>query len=315
MSESRPAIYEHMATLSDPTRGRILLLLERGELSVSELCSVLQLPQSTASRHLKALQDEEWVSSRPEGTQRRYFMNRDEYRPAERTLWELIREQTAGMESARADAARQKAVLVRRRERSREFFASKAGKWNRLRDELFGPSFHLLALLGLLEAEWVVADLGCGSGPVVEALSIFVAKAIGVDESEVMVRAARTRLEEHDNTEILQGELESLPIEDGLLDAATMILVLHHQPHPVKALAEAHRVLKPGGRLLVVDMVPHEREEYRQNMGHVRLGFSEENIGRIMRETGFRVGECRRHDLDSRQAMSGRREIRSFAYQ
>ena len=102
-----------------------------------------------------------------------------------------------------------------------------------------------------------------------------------------MLQAAKKRLHGFDNVELRRGDLEALPIDDARLDAATLALVLHHLPEPERALAEVARVLKPGGRLLIVDMLPHDRESYRQQMGHVWLGFSEEHVRRILDESGF----------------------------
>jgi ArsR family transcriptional regulator len=102
-----------------------------------------------------------------------------------------------------------------------------------------------------------------------------------------MLQAAKKRVQKLDNVDLRRGDLESLPIDDARLDAATMMLVLHHVPEPERALAETARVLKPGGRLILVDMLPHDREHYRQQMGHVWLGFSEEHVHRILGESGF----------------------------
>jgi ArsR family transcriptional regulator len=158
---------------------------------------------------------------------------------------------------------------------------------------MFGPASHLQALPGLLEDTWVIGDLGCGTGAVTAALAPFVSKVIGVDRSGEMLQAARTRLQDGGNVEIRQGELEALPIETRTLDAATLLLVLHHVPDPAAVLVEAARVLVPGGRLLVCDMLPHDREEYRVQMGHVWLGFGEEQMRKLLSGAGFervRVG-------------------------
>jgi len=146
---------------------------------------------------------------------------------------------------------------------------------------------RFFVLIGLLPATWVVGDLGCGTGAVLSVLAPHVARAIGVDASEEMLTAARERLHDLSNVELRPGALESLPIDDATLDAATLALVLHHLASPALALAEAARVLKPGGRLLIVDMAPHEHEEYRQQMGHVWLGFSEDHMRRLLAQSGF----------------------------
>jgi ubiquinone/menaquinone biosynthesis C-methylase UbiE len=292
-----PAIFEDLTTLADATRGRMLLILERQELTVSELCAVLQLPQSTVSRHLKTLADSAWVSLRRDGTSRYYTLALDgrlrqgvgaQDRDAHtRRLWLLLREQIAASPGADQDARRLKGVLGRRQTKSEEFFASAAGQWDRLRRELFGGASALHALPALLDRGWIVGDLGCGTGETSAALAPFIARAIAVDRSGDMLQAARRRLRDAPNVEIRRGELEALPIGDGELDAAVMMLVLHHVPDPGAVLGEAARALKAGGRLVVCDMLPHDREEYKQQMGHVWLGFGDDQTTRLLAAAGF----------------------------
>ena len=286
MNSRAPAILDHLASLADTTRSRILLLLDRRELPVSQLCAVMQLPQSTVSRHLKALADAGWVSARAEGTSNVYTMTR-ELDASARRLWLIVREQVGDTPVAVEDQRRLQASLSERRARSQEFFSSSAGQWDRVRDELFGDRFHLAALGALAQPDWTVGDLGCGTGPVSGALAPFVARVIAVDASAAMLQAARKRLQHLDNIDLRRGELEALPIDDGRLDLATIMLVLHHVPAPADAIGEVARVLKPGGRLVVVDMLPHDREVYRQQMGHVWLGFSEDHTREMLAEAGF----------------------------
>ena len=281
------AIFGDMTALADATRSRMLLLLERHELTVSELCAVLQLPQSTVSRHLKTLGDASWVSSRREGTSRYYSLALDDRGSAPRRLWSLLREQVGRTPGADQDARRLKGVLGRRRSKSQEFFDSTAGQWDKLREELFGRASHLQALPALVDESWTVGDLGCGTGQVAAALAPFVAQVIAVDRSGEMLQSARRRLRDAPHVDVRRGDLEALPIDDGVLDAATLILVLHHVPDPSAALVEAARVLRSGGRLLIVDMLPHDREEYRRQMGHVWLGFAEEQLRRLLTGAGF----------------------------
>jgi ubiquinone/menaquinone biosynthesis C-methylase UbiE len=284
----RPAaIHDHLASLADTTRSRILLLLDRHELTVSELCGIVQLPQSTVSRHLKALADGDWVAARAEGTSNLYTMTRDDLDPSARRLWLLVREQVGSSPAAVQDQRRLQAALAERRTKSQEFFSSSAGQWDRVRDDLFGDRFHLAALAALAGSRWTVGDLGCGTGQVSAALAPFVAQVIAVDASAAMLQAAKKRLNRFDNIELRRGELEGLPIDDGRLDAATSMLVLHHLPEPERALGEIARVLKPGGRAIIVDMQPHDRDSYRQQMGHVWLGFSDEHVRRLFQEAGF----------------------------
>jgi ArsR family transcriptional regulator len=143
-----------------------------------------------------------------------------------------------------------------------------------------------MALAACADPDATVGDLGCGTGQVSAALAPFVKAVIGVDSSAAMLQAARKRLQGQRNVDLRRGDLEALPIDDDRLDTATVMLVLHHIPEPGRAIAEAARVLKPGGRL-VLDMLPHDREHYRQQMGHVWLGFPEEHVERLFTEAGF----------------------------
>ncbi len=299
MQSSTLPLLDSFTALADPTRCRMLFVLERQDLTVSELCVVLQLPQSTVSRHLKMLADAGLVASRREGTSRFYSLALYQVdqadgggSKAQGELWQLARREFVGRPAVAQDHRRLERVLAARGATSRQFFATTAGEWDRVRDELFGDHFYWRALLGLLPSSWVVGDLGCGTGTITAALAPHVARVIGVDASDEMLKAAADRLGVGDsgtasNIDFRLGPLEALPIDDTSLDAALLVLVLHHLPAPADALREALRVLKPGGRLVIVDMAPHEREEYRQQMGHVWLGFSEEQVCRLLEQAGF----------------------------
>lgn len=280
-------VFEHLSALADTTRGRLLQVLEGQELAVSELCAVLQLPQSTVSRHLKVLADDGWLEVRPEGTSRLYQLVPERLEGARRRLWQAVARDLAALPEARQDAQRVGSVLAERAARSREFFLSSAGRWDRLRRELFGRQAGPTALVGLLDHEWTVGDLGCGTGAVSAALAPFVAQVVAVDGSPTMLEAAGERLAPFDNVDLRAGELEDLPVAPGELDAAVLYLVLHHVVEPGRALAGVARALKPEGRLLVVDMHPHDRQEYRQEMGHVWLGFEERQLARWLEAAGF----------------------------
>jgi ArsR family transcriptional regulator len=286
MSVSALPLLDSFSALADATRCRMLWLLEPQELTVGELCAVLQLPQSTVSRHLKTLADAGWVSSRKDGTSR-YYALATASGAGQGELWEIVKSQLAGHPGVEQDARRLASVLAGRSAASQQFFAASAGQWDRLRAELFGDDSSRAALLALLPATWTVGDLGCGTGALLPVLAPHVAAVIGVDASDEMLAAARQRAHAFANVDLRRGSLEALPIDTSSLDAAVMMLVLHHVPSPVPALAEAHRVLKPGAPLVVVDMTAHEREEYRQRMGHVWLGFPDDLIRRFMDQAGF----------------------------
>lgn len=281
-----PSLLDSFSALSDATRCRMLWLLDRHELMVSELCTILQLPQSTVSRHLRLLADANWVVSRRDGTSRYYALSLDGVSGPRAKIWELTRSQMSGR-AIEQDARRLARVLAERREASQQFFATSAGQWDRLRDELFGRDAVPSALLGLLPSDWTVGDLGCGTGALLPIFAGHVARVIGIDASTEMLAAARGRVSGLSNVDLRQGTLEALPMTDASLDAAVFALVLHHVPSPAEALAEAARVLKPGGRLLIIDMTSHDREEYRQRMGHVWLGFSDDQVSKFLSQAGF----------------------------
>ena len=283
MIKTANPVFGQLAALADPTRVRVLLLLEQHALSVSEVCSVMQLPQSTVSRHLKVLLDESWVAARSEGASRVYRVGR--LKPAARRIWETVRAEVATTAAAQQDQQRLAAVLEVRRDRSTAFFSAAAGDWERMRQELFGASAELLPLLALLEPELVVGDLGCGTGQMARTLAPFVRRVIGVDSSAAMLAAARARAAS--NVEWREGKLEQLPLADAEVDCALLFLVLHYLVDPAVALQEAGRVLKPGGRLLVVDMMPHDREELRETMGHLWSGFSAEQMNEWLGAAGL----------------------------
>ena len=275
-----------MTALADPTRSRLLLALERNEMSVNELRAVLQLPQSTISRHLKMLSAEGWVEARAEGTSRHYRLASDTLDPAIRRLWQIVREEIMHTSAAEHDARRTQAVLAERSTRSQQFFSTSAGQWDRMRLELFGRRADI-ALLGLLDESWTVADLGSGTGAITQSLAPFVERVIAVDESGAMLAAARKRLHGVENVDIRNGRLEALPLSDGEVDVALLFLVLHYVTDPARVISEAVRVLKPGGRLLVLDMMPHDRQDLRQTMGHLWQGFDAVTLSGWMQAAGL----------------------------
>jgi ubiquinone/menaquinone biosynthesis C-methylase UbiE/predicted transcriptional regulator len=287
MDTNGSKIFDRLTVLADTTRSRLLHLLERQELSVGELCTTVQLPQSTVSRHLKVLSDEGWVSSWAEGTTRRYTMEAEQLDPASRRLWVVVREQLSQLPAAVQDAQRLGSVLAERRSRADQYFSAAAGEWDRVRGEMFGRRADLLGLLALLDPGWTIGDLGCGTGHVAEALAPFVERVVGVDGSPEMLAAARARLAGATNVELHSGTVEALPLESKRLDAAVLFLVLHYLTDPELALKEVARVVRAGGRVLIVDMTPHDREEYRHRMGHVWMGFGEPRITEWLRSAGF----------------------------
>lgn len=283
MIKTASPVFGQLAALADPTRGRILLLLEQQALTVGEVCSVMQLPQSTVSRHLKVLVDEGWASARSEGTSRLYRIGN--LRSGSRQIWDTVKSEVSTTVASEQDRQRLRAVLELRRDKSAAFFSAAAGDWDRMRLELFGSNAEMLPLLALLEDHLVVGDLGCGTGQISRMLAPFVARVIGVDGSAPMLEAARLRGVH--NVELREGVLEQLPIADGELDVALFFLVLHYVVDPLIALKESMRALKPGGRMLIVDMMPHDNEEMQEHMGHLWPGFSTQQLNDWLAAAGF----------------------------
>lgn len=284
-----------MAALNEPTRARLLRVIEQHELSVGEISQVLQLPQSTTSRHIKVLSEGDWLSSRRDGTSRLYRLAKDLFPPRQTKLWSFLKESLGTGSQAQQDDARLQRVLFERQSKGQEFFANSAGSWDHIRHDLFGSEFELGLLPALLPDQSIVCDLGCGTGRIAELLSPFAAKVIGVDASTEMIEAAKARLGlransprvAFENVELHQAELRTLPLANASVDVALMVLVLHYLSDPPSVLREVARVLKPGGKLVVLDMQPHTREEYRLQMGHLWQGFSEATLRSWFKSAGF----------------------------
>lgn len=275
---SEPQVITVFSALADPLRARMLRLLEREELAVGEIAAAVQLAQSTASRHLKALYDAGIVSKRAEGTASFYRLAPDALAPAARAAWELLRG-GLGADAAFADDDRRlNEVLGARGADAKGFFGRVGGEWSGLRRGLFGERFASEALLALVPASWTVADLGCGTGEISAEIAPFVRKVVAVDREPAMLDAARRRLREFANVEVRRGDLADLPAKAGEFQACVLSLVLHHVARPAEVLAAARKALAKDGVVLVIDMVAHARSEYRATMGHEHLGFGEADM-------------------------------------
>lgn len=281
------SVADRLAGLSEPARLRLLRILETEELTVGEIAKVVQMPQSTVSRHLKVLADAGWLARRSEGTATMYRLVLDDLGVWDRGLWLAVREGMGTDGSWQEDVRRLRAVVASRRLDSQSFFGRIAGEWDSVRSQLFGSGFTAPALLGLLPRDWIVADVGCGTGNAAELLAPWVRRVVAVDRSEPMLAAARKRLDGVPNVEFVAGEIARLPLADRSVDAAVCVLVLHHVPDVAAAIAELARITRPGGRILVLDMIRHDREDYRRTMGHVHLGFARDDVASMFAAAGL----------------------------
>jgi ArsR family transcriptional regulator len=267
------SLYGRLSTLSAPVRVRLLRLLEVEELTVGEVARVVQLPQSTVSRHLKELHDDGWVERRRHGTATFFALRRDLDEGAV-ALWEVVRSATDGDHAE--DGLRLAAVLAARETDSRAFFGRVGAAWPEVRRELFGDVVVPSAVAAMLPPGLRVADFGCGTGDMLATLAPWAGRVTGIDREPEMLAAAARRLADvvpASRMELREGTLDSPPITPGEFDVGLLVLVLHHVEEPASALAAAARGLATGGRLVLVDMVAHDREDYRRTMGHRHLGF------------------------------------------
>ncbi|MBI4877388.1 MAG: metalloregulator ArsR/SmtB family transcription factor [Acidobacteria bacterium] len=278
------SILKSLRVLGEATRVRLVLLLEREELSVAELQEILSLGQSTISTHLSQLKQAGLVEDRRSGKNILYRLSG---RPSG-LLLELLREGVAEVPEAGPDAEALDLVLRRRQDRVRAYFDELAGKFGR--QYVPGRSWKGLAemLLSLLPP-LVIADLGAGEGTLSQLLARRAERVIAVDNSEKMVQYGSDLAREHGvaNLEYRQGDLEALPIADAAVDVALFSQSLHHAPHPERAMAEAWRILKPGGRVVVLDLVRHHVEEARDLYADLWLGFTAAELQRYLKAAGF----------------------------
>lgn len=262
---------------------RILAALQAEELSVGELTRVLDTPQSTVSRHLKALRTGGWVSRRAEGTAG--WFNATPKPGAAAEIWRLVLTDSEGSPDLVADQQRLEGVLAARAMDSETFFGRVHDRWHALRRELFGDSFVLPTLLALLDEAPCIADLGCGTGDTVAALAPCVRRVIGVDREPAMLRVAAANTAHLPNVELRTGGLEALPLADQEADMGVCMLVLHHVDDLDAAFTELRRALRH--RLVVLDMVAHDREVFRRTMGHRHLGFERDALVATAERAGW----------------------------
>jgi ubiquinone/menaquinone biosynthesis C-methylase UbiE len=285
------SILKNLRLLSDPSRLRILLLVEREELSVAELQEILGMGQSRISTHLAQLKHAGLVEDRRTGKSIFYKLKgqRSGDQASFRQLLAVLRQAAAEIPEASHDTAALRLVLDRRQDRVRSYFDELAGKFGK--HYVPGRSWEGLAetLLKLLPP-MVIADLGAGEGTFSQLLAQRAKKVIAIDSSEKMVEYGAELARKHGvkNLTYRKGDIEAVPIRDATVDLAFFSQALHHAQHPERAVAEGWRILKPGGRIVVLDLLRHNHEEAREMYADLWLGFSEVDLRRFLRDAGFK---------------------------
>jgi ArsR family transcriptional regulator len=286
---------QQIKALASEPRLRLVNILGEFELSVGEMVQVLKLGQSKISRNLKILLDAGLVACRREG-QRAYYRVAADAEAGE--LLAPIRRRLAvdkafGRERERAGEAR-----ARRDRRTREFFNAIASDWDKLSRDVLG-SYDLAAdLAERVPENKTAADLGCGTGVLLERLKDRAGRLIGVDNAQAMLDAAASRLGGDASVSLRLGELSHLPLRDREADAVVLSMVLHHLSEPEEALGEAVRALKSGGLLLVADFEPHDNEDMREDYGDLRLGVDPEGLKKTLQSAGLEIKRIHRRNVN-----------------
>jgi ArsR family transcriptional regulator len=277
------SILKSLRLAADANRLRILLLLDREELSVSELQEILAQGQSQISTHLAQLKQAGLADARRTGKNAFYRLT------APPALMDVLRPAAGEVPEVESDRQALRLALRRRQDRMRHYFDELAGKFGR--QYVPGRSWKGIAeaLLKLMPP-LVIADLGAGEGSISQLMAQRAKKVIAIDNSEKMVEFGAEMAREHGifNLEYRLGDLEDVPIRGGTVDLAFFSQALHHAIHPERAVAEAFRILKPGGRIAILDLNRHHFEEAREMYADLWLGFTEPELERFMKDAGFR---------------------------
>jgi len=284
------SILKSLKILSDASRLRVLLMVEREELSVAELQEILGMGQSTLSTHLAQLKQAGLVEDRRTGKNILYRL-KQENGSSDHVISQLIpllRQAAREIPEARQDTAALKLILRKRQDKTRAFFDEMAGRFGR--EYVPGRSWKGFAeALLLLLPPMVIADIGAGEGSFSLLLAQRAKRVIAIDNSEKMVEYGTqlARKQGAKNLEYRLGDLEEIPIDTASVDVALLSQSLHHAIHPERAIAEAWRILKPGGRIAILDLGKHRFEEARELYADLWLGFSEVELESLIHKAGF----------------------------
>ena len=293
-------------TLADPTRVRILRLLEQEELIVGELMDILGMAQSRVSRHLAVLRETGLLADRRDGTFVAYRMVLPEDGPWT-DAWTLARNSLARDPTAdRDDTLLGRALAARKANRGRSFFDSIGPEWDALRRVFGDDLLRARATTMLVEPRLRVADIGTGTGVLAFELAELGLDVVGIDRSEAMLETARLKYAAREasalgTVEFRTADAHDLPLDSPAFDAVFAHMVLHSLEEPERAIREMARIVRPGGRVVLVDFLPHEHEWMKQELGLVWLGFSPETLSGWLEAAGLETPRIAQHDPDAKR--------------
>ncbi len=276
--------------LADGTRLRILALVEGEELAVGELSRALGMAQSRVSNHLRLLRDAGLLAERHAGASTYLRLDRGAGNGLAARLWDAVRDELESAPERAADLARLAQVLAERRGHDTAFFDRLAGEWNKIAGEFETGQGRQRAAAHLLAAPVTIADVGCGTGYMADALTGLVDRLILIDPSPAMLREAERRFAPRAQTprvETREGPIEALPLDDGEVDGVVAGLVLHHVANLDAALLELRRVLRPGGSAVALELFPHREAWMRADLGDRHLGLEPADVLRAFARAGF----------------------------
>jgi len=279
--------WENLKLFADSTRVRILALLMYGELSVAELQEVLDMGQSRISSHLGLLRQGELVKDRREGKKTFYALNADS-NPQAQALLKAAYETVEATEELAQDQANLKRILEKRKQKSEQYFNSVAGRLGK--NYCPGRSWEAIGHFLLhLTPKIKIADLGAGEGLISQLLANRAESVVCVDNSPKMVEFGSELAKKNGFTNLSYklGDIEDVPLKDESVDLALLSQALHHAQHPQAAIEEAYRILKPGGQLIIIDLLEHNFEKARELYADVWLGFSENTLYQLLKDAGF----------------------------
>ena len=284
-----------LRAVGEPTRLRLLALLSKSDLNVTDLIEILGQSQPRISRHLKLLAEAGLLERYQEGAWA-YFRARDDG-PGGIIVNNLLSHLDANDQQIQRDGQRLEAVRGKRARRAEEYFSNNAENWDRLRKIHIDEARVEEAMLDMVGSAPVQAllDMGTGTGRLLELFSGIYTKAVGVDSSRDMLTVARSTIDRADlsSTQVRQGDITMLPTPNNSFDLITIHQVLHYLDDPNEAINEAAKALAPGGRLLIVDFAPHNRDDVRSEQAHIRLGFSHDQMSAWFDDVGLELIEKR----------------------